>query len=58
MKGYTMAAKTKKYSLVRNEALHEAMVEIRRSSATQRHTLKARKGSRAAKKRNALRDYV
>lgn len=53
-----MAAKTKKYSLVRNEALHEAMVEIRRSSATQRHTLKARKGSRAAKKRNALRDYV
>ncbi len=50
--------KTVKYSPVRNEAMHEAMMEIRRSSATQRHTLKARKGSRAAKKRAAVRDYA
>lgn len=52
-----MATKTKAaFTPVRNEAYHQAMVEIRRSSATSRHTLKARKGTRSARNGKAMRE--
>ena len=37
-----------------NRAYYDAMVEIRRSSAAQRHTEKSRKGTRTANKRQAI----
>lgn len=37
-----------------NRDYYDAMVEIRRSSAAQRHTLKSRKGTRTANKRQAI----
>ena len=39
---------------IRNEALHAAMVELRRSSAAQRHTPKPRKGTRTAQRKSAI----
>ncbi len=39
-----------------NPELARAMRELRRSSAAQRHELKSRKGSRAARKRAAIRE--
>ena len=37
-----------------NRAYYDAMVEIRRSSAAQRHPVKSRKGTRTANKRQAI----
>lgn len=37
-----------------NRAYYDAMVEIRRSSAAQRHTVKSRKGTRAAQKAKSI----
>lgn len=51
-----MAKKKPKHDPVRNEELYRAMQEIRRSSAAQRHTPKARKGTRLANKGKAIRD--
>jgi hypothetical protein len=39
-----------------NKDLMRAMQDLRRSSATQRHVPKARKGTRAAHKRAAMRE--
>lgn len=39
-----------------NPEIAQAMAQLRRSSAAQRHTPKPRKGTRAAKQRQAVRD--
>ena len=49
--------KAKKFTPVRNEEMHRAMVELRRSSAAQRHTVKSRKGTRAVCKQRAMREW-
>lgn len=41
---------------VANSAQHQAMVELGRSSATSRHTPKARKGTRGSRDARALRE--
>lgn len=49
--------RVKGFQPVRNEAMHAAMVELRRSSAAQRHTLRKFKGTRADRNRMAMRDW-
>lgn len=51
-----MATKVKKFTPVRNEACHQAMMELRRSSAASKHVVLSRKGTRAANKNRAIRD--
>lgn len=46
-----------KFEPVRNESYYSAMVELRRSSASQKHVTVSRKGSRSARKQSAIRDY-
>lgn len=41
----------------RNEDRYKAMLELRRSSAAQRHTPKPRKGTRSQNKRSAINDF-
>lgn len=48
--------RSKKYRGTANPDLHRAMVELRRSSATQPHKTPAEKGSRKANKKKAIED--
>lgn len=43
---------------VENKPYIKAMLELRRSSATQRHSLAKRKGTRAKRKREAIKDSL
>lgn len=47
---------TEGFTPVANPELAKAMAELRRSSATQHHTPKPRKGTRRERERRALRD--
>lgn len=48
--------KEPKYKPHSNRELYDAMMELRRSSASQRHQDERRKGSRGAKKGKAIKD--
>lgn len=45
------------FSPIANPEMHQAMMELRRSSAAQRHTLARHKGTRSAQARKALSDW-
>lgn len=51
-------AKQQKHRNMANPEYIKAMMGLRRSSAAQRHTPKHRKGTRAARKKAALREFA
>ena len=51
-------AKSQKHRNLANPELAQAMRELGRSSACQRHTVKKHKGTKGARARQAIREYA